>query len=104
MKLHRGDQFLGEGCSQLVGRLFSRMSRGVSCYGEAMRDSGSSFSERFNYAAPDAEITIREDAPEVLRVGLTQLAYNAEISGKALRDLICAVLLQRPDYAHNWGA
>lgn len=69
-----------------------------------MTDSGSSFSERFNYAAPDAEITIREDAPEVLRVGLTQLAYAAEISGKALRELICAVLLRRPDYAHNWGA
>lgn len=69
-----------------------------------MTDAGNSFSERFNYNAPDAEITIREDAPDVLRVGLTQLAYAADIGGKALRELICAVLLKRPDYAHNWGA
>lgn len=69
-----------------------------------MTDAGTSFSERFNYSAPDAEITIREDAPEVLRVGLTQLAYAADMDGKALRELICAVLLKRPDYAHNWGA
>tara|TARA_B110001454_G_scaffold183644_1_gene178913 strand:- start:1608 stop:2429 length:822 start_codon:yes stop_codon:yes gene_type:complete len=70
----------------------------------SMTDAGNSFSERFNYNAPDAEIAIREDAPDVLRVGLTQLAYAADIGGKALRELICAVLLKRPDYAHNWGA
>lgn len=69
-----------------------------------MTDLRSSFSERFNYSAPDAEITIREEAPDVLRVGLTQLAYASEMSGKALRELVCAVLLKRPDYAHNWGA
>lgn len=69
-----------------------------------MTDAGSSFSERFNFSAPDAEIKIRGDAPEVLRVGLTQLAYASDIGGKELRELICAVLLKRPDYAHNWGA
>ncbi len=69
-----------------------------------MTDAGSSFSERFDYSAPDAEITIREDAPDVLRVGLTQLAYAADMGGKTLREIICAVLLKRPDYAQNWGA
>lgn len=68
-----------------------------------MTDSGSSFSDRYGYQAPDAEITIREDAPDILRVGLVQLAYGAEIGGKALRELICTVLLKRPDHAHNWG-
>ena len=68
-----------------------------------MDNHGSSFSERFNYSAPDAEITVREDAPEILRAGLTQLAYAAEIGGKALREIICTVLLKRPDYANNWG-
>ncbi|MGA0544933.1 hypothetical protein ACO2Q1_06640 [Brevundimonas sp. VNH65] len=46
-----------------------------------MDNNGSSFSERFNYSAPDAEITVREDAPKILRAGLTQLAYAAEIGG-----------------------
>jgi hypothetical protein len=68
-----------------------------------MTDYGSSFSERFGYSAPDAEITVREDAPEVVRVGLTQLAYGAEMSVKAMRELTCAVMLKRPDYPHNWG-
>lgn len=66
-------------------------------------DNHGSFSERFNYSAPDAEITVREDAPEILRAGLTQLAYAAEIGSKALREIICSVLLKRPDSAHNWG-
>ncbi|ANH05796.1 MULTISPECIES: AbiJ-NTD4 domain-containing protein [Hyphomicrobiales] len=67
-----------------------------------MVESGSSFSERFGYRAPDAEITIREDAPEVLRVGVTQLAYGAGLSAKGLREIVCAVLLKRPD-PNNWS-
>ncbi len=66
-----------------------------------MKDFEIIISERFNYAASDAEITIRKDAPEVLRVGLRQLAYVAKISGKALRELICCVLLQRPDHVQK---
>jgi hypothetical protein len=66
-------------------------------------DPGSSFSERHGYRQPDAEITIREDAPDAIRIGLIQLAHAAGLSGKVLREAICAVLLKRPDYAHNWG-
>ncbi|WP_242218882.1 AbiJ-NTD4 domain-containing protein [Shinella zoogloeoides] len=67
-----------------------------------MVGSGSSFSERFGYGAPDAEITIREDAPEVLRIGVTQLAYAAGLSAKGIREIVCAVLLKRPD-PNNWS-
>ena len=67
-----------------------------------MTNPESPFSERFGYSAPDAEITVREDAPEVVRIGITQLAYGAELSGKAMRELTCAVLLKRPD-PNNWG-
>jgi hypothetical protein len=31
------------------------------------------FSDRFGFRPPDAEITIREDAPDVVRVGVLML-------------------------------
>jgi hypothetical protein len=40
-----------------------------------MSDPRSSFSERFGYRAPDAEITVREDAPEEVRAGVVMLGY-----------------------------
>jgi hypothetical protein len=67
-----------------------------------MTDEGPLFSDRFGYREPDAEIKIREEAPEVLRVGLVQLAYGFGLTSNAVREVICAVLLRRPD-ANNWS-
>jgi len=67
-----------------------------------MDDSNRSFSERFGYRGPDAEITIREDAPEVVRDGILMLSYDAEMSADGVRELLCAVLLKRPD-PNNWS-
>ena len=35
------------------------------------------FSERFGYRQPDADITIREEAPEEVGSALVQLAYGS---------------------------
>lgn len=67
-----------------------------------MTDPSAPFSERFGYEPPEAEITIREDAPDVLRVGLIQLAYGAGLGPKSLRNLVCTVFLKRPD-PNNWS-
>ena len=68
-----------------------------------MVDSTSSFSERFGYQSPEIEITIREDAPEQIRDGVLMLAYAAGMGPGVLRDVICKVLLQRPN-VENWSA
>ncbi len=61
-----------------------------------------SFSERFGFKAPDAEITIREAAPEPVRDAIIMLAYAADLRPKAVRDLVCEVLLKRQD-PNNWS-
>lgn len=67
-----------------------------------MRDDGSKFSERFGYRPDAAEITIRESAPEEVRAGLVMLAANAGMGPAATRQVICEVLLKRPD-PNNWS-
>jgi hypothetical protein len=62
-----------------------------------MSDPRSSFSERFGYRGPDAEITIREDAPEEIRNGVLMLGYAAGMAPGSMRDAVCEVLLRRPD-------
>lgn len=68
-----------------------------------MNGSGSSFSDRFGYQAPEAEITIREDAPTPVRDGILMAGYGANLSPGVIRDILCRVLLQRPDQ-DNWSA
>lgn len=62
----------------------------------------SSFSDRFGYQAPEAEITIREDAPTAVRDGILMAGYAADLSPGTMRDILCQVLLQRPD-PNNWS-
>ncbi|MBP2515371.1 hypothetical protein [Sphingomonas sp. PvP018] len=68
-----------------------------------MNNSGSSFSDRFGYQAPEAEITIREDAPTAVRDGILMTGYGAELGPGVMRDILCQVLLRRPNQ-NNWSA
>lgn len=65
-------------------------------------DDGS-FSDRFGFHAPDAEIVVREDAPDVVRDAVLMLGYAAGLGPGSMRDIICEVLLRRPDL-NNWSA
>lgn len=65
-------------------------------------DSSSSFSDRLGYKPPDAEITIREDAPDFVRDGVLMLGYACGLGPSSMRDAICEVLLKRPD-PNNWS-
>lgn len=67
-----------------------------------MNDRKTPFSSRFGYQAPEVEMSIREDAPEALRVGLIALANGLGLGPGALRDALCTVLLKRPDPS-NWS-
>jgi hypothetical protein len=59
------------------------------------------FSERFGFAPGDAEITTR-DAPPELRVAIIDMAYEAGMTPKSLRALICKALFLAPDPG-NWS-
>jgi len=61
------------------------------------------FSERHNYSAPDADITIREDAPEVLRGAVVAIAGKAGMGYEALRKEVCGALGVAPDTRGNWS-
>lgn len=67
-----------------------------------MNGPGSSFSDRFGYQAAEAEITIREDAPTPVRDGILMAGYAADLGPGTMRDILCQVLLQRPDQ-NNWS-
>lgn len=67
-----------------------------------MSDATTPFSSRFGYKAPAVEISIREDAPEALRVAVIALAAGLGLGPAGLREVLCAVLLKRPD-ANNWS-
>lgn len=60
-----------------------------------------SFSGRQGYRPPDAEITIREDAPESLRHAILQIAKGLGMKPSQIREHICEVLLVAPD-PNNW--
>lgn len=61
------------------------------------------FSKRHNYAQTnEAEITIREDAPEPLRGYVVELAYECNFKPSDLRALLCRLLKTAPD-ASNWS-
>ena len=61
-----------------------------------------SFSERYGYQQPAAEISVREDAPVGLRDAIPLIASNAGFSWTAMRQVVCEVLLEGPDPG-NWS-
>ena len=67
-----------------------------------MDDADTSFSDRFGYHEPEVEISVREDAPTVVRDGVLMLGYAAGFTPEAMRNLLCQVLLTRPD-PNNWS-
>lgn len=63
----------------------------------------SPFSKRHGYAKPAAKITIREDAPESVRVVALETASTLGLSASTIRDIVCRILRKRPDL-NNWSA
>lgn len=62
-----------------------------------------SFSKRHGFASvQEAEISIREDAPEDFRGFIIQLAYGHGFKPSTLRSLVCNVLKKMPDPS-NWS-
>ncbi|NWG04887.1 MAG: hypothetical protein HXY44_18695 [Syntrophaceae bacterium] len=61
-----------------------------------------SFSKRFGYRRPMAEITIREGAPEKLRMAIIQIAIDLGLKPSQIRETLCKVLLKAPD-RNNWS-
>ena len=61
-----------------------------------------SFSRRNRYTAAAKEITIREDAPEALRVAVLETSRELGWSPSRLRSIISRVLRVRPDPS-NWS-
>ncbi|MEE4452051.1 AbiJ-NTD4 domain-containing protein [Novosphingobium resinovorum] len=72
------------------------------CYGDAMNDGHTPFSSRFGFRGPDAKITIREDAPDEVRDAVAMLGYAFDLGPGGMRELLCEVLLKRPDLG-NWS-
>jgi len=60
------------------------------------------FSERFGFHGPDAEITIREAAPSEVRDTVLMLGYRSGLGPDGMRELLCELLLKRPDRG-NWS-
>jgi hypothetical protein len=62
----------------------------------------SSFSQRHGYSGQAKEITVREDAPDCIRVVALETASSLRLSPSTMRDLVCLVLRTRPDLG-NWS-
>jgi len=61
------------------------------------------FSKRFGHQPQEAEITIREDAPDDLRYAVLAIAKDkCGLSPSDLRSVLCSVLRKRPDPS-NWS-
>ncbi len=60
------------------------------------------FSTRHGLSRPDAEITIRQDAPSEMRDALVSVAYHCGFKPSTLRDLLCRILYRAPDKG-NWS-
>lgn len=71
--------------------------------------SRESFSKRNRYTGVGKEITIREDAPEGLRLAVLETARELDWGPSSLRNIVCRVLRLRPDpsnwseYPNVWG-
>ena len=62
----------------------------------------STFSDRHGYGIPEAEITVRHEAPEWLRILVVRIAYDAGLHPSDLRDILCDLLFEAPD-SGNWS-
>lgn len=60
-----------------------------------------SFSRRQGYSRPDAEISIRHEAPEALRAAIVSIAYQCGFIPSELRLVLCGILYKTPDKS-NW--
>lgn len=60
------------------------------------------FSERYGYQPLETSITVREDAPPVLREALPQIAEQAGLRPSQQREIICKLLLKQPN-RNNWS-
>lgn len=60
------------------------------------------FLDRQGYQPPAAQITVREDAPSVLRDAIPLIAKATGMKPSAMRQVICEVLLVKPDPG-NWS-
>ena len=67
-----------------------------------MPDQRTPFSRRHGYVADATLITVREDATEDLRYAVAQSAVEVGVSPSPLRNIVCRVLLTRPDQS-NWS-
>ena len=72
-----------------------------------MHDSHSPFSSRHGYRGPEAEITVREDAPEILRQGVVMLGRpwgEDTLSQSEVRAGLALLELLRPRTRELLGA
>ena len=60
------------------------------------------FSRRHGHRPAAQEITIRNDAPDDLRVALLHIATEVGMQPKDLREVVCRVLRKMPD-PNNWS-
>lgn len=65
-------------------------------------ESRQSFSRRHAYPGKEAEITIREDAPQRFRAALLQVSGGIGLMPSDLRSIACRVLRILPD-PNNWS-
>jgi hypothetical protein len=65
-------------------------------------DDAPTFSERHGYTPPEAEITVRYDAPHWLRSLIIRVAYDSKLSPSDVREILCNMLLEEPD-SNNWS-
>lgn len=61
-----------------------------------------SFSRRQGLARPEAEIKIRNDAPQEVRNAAIQIAYQCGLKPSDVRALLCQILFRAPDRS-NWS-
>lgn len=55
------------------------------------------FAKRHGYRPVDAEITVREDAPEELRGAIAQIALRSGMTYSPMHEVICRTLLVQPN-------
>jgi hypothetical protein len=65
-------------------------------------DDTPTFSQRHGYTPPEAEITVRYDAPSWLRSLIIRIAYDSKLSPSDVREILCNMLLEEPD-SNNWS-
>lgn len=61
-----------------------------------------SFSTRHGLGRPDADISIRLEAPEELRDAVVAIGYQCGIKPSELREFLCRMLYRAPDRS-NWS-